>query len=360
MHGSIGRRLAAGLAVLSLSLVFPAGSAATVNGGCTAEGHASISSGVDLTTEPVWHLRSDETAGGSGSSPTTMTSATLSAYALGIAIKIAGGSGKGDTTGSVDDISLDTFGRLGKVFVIAGSATGGGASCDGQVLIVLDDVDALFTVLGGGGLALAILALAVILLATRSKGCAPKLLATIFGGIGGIGLGLSLEQFQVINPTTPIGLVIVLVGAVLGFFLSGIFGPGGQKEPGPPPPPVPAPAPPPAPGGDQPLTPWDAEEVISDVTGAGSGEPPEPPPPATIAGAVPSTPEEVANAAANTPDEVAPPPAPEPVVTGAVGSTPDEVAKAAIDMPDAEAPPAEPGPNPNAPGVDAKDPGSGN
>jgi hypothetical protein len=294
MSGSIGRRLAVGLAVLSLLLVFPAGAAATVNGGCTAEGHASISSGVDLTTEPVWHLRSDETAGGTGSSPTTMTSATLSAYALGIAIEIAGGRGNGDTTGSVDSVSLDTFGRLGKVFVVAGSATGQGASCDGQVLIVLDDVDALFTVLGGGGLALAILALAVILMATRSKGCAPKLLATIFGGLGGIGLGLSLEQFQVINPTTPVGLAIVVVGALLGFFLSGIFGPGGQKEPGPPPPPA------------------------------------EP----AVAGAVGSTPDDVAKGAVDALADDAPPDASPSAVAGAVGSTPDDVAKAAADAKD--------------------------
>jgi hypothetical protein len=312
MSPTIGRRLAAWLAVAGLLLAVPAATSATVSGGCTAEGHASNSAGVDLTDEPVWHLRSDDVAGGSGTSPANMTSATISAYALGIAIPIVNGSGKGDTTGSIDGVSLDTFSKLGKIFVVAGHATGDG-TCDGQVLIIIDDVDAMFTVLGGGGLLIFILSLGAMLLTGRAGGCLSKLIALVFGGIAATGLALSLEQFEIISPTSPVGLVIVLIGAILGFVVALRIGAPGMPKP-----------------------------------------PAEP----AVASAVGSTPDDVAKAAADAPGGDAPggdafPPAPEPPVTGMVGSTPDDVAKGAVDMLGGESPPDElPPPDPNAPGVD--------
>jgi len=239
MSPAIGRRLAAWLAVASLLLAFPLSTSATVSGGCTAEGHASNSGSIDLTTEPIWHLRSDDVAGGSGTSTATMRSATISAYALGFAIPIANGTSSGDTSGSVDGVSLDTFSKLGKVFVVAGHATGDGA-CDGQVLIIIDDVDALFTVLGGGGLLIFILGLGAMLLVGRGGGCLKRIIALVFGGIAATGLALSLEQFQVISPTSPVGLVIVLVGAILGFLVAVRIGAPGLPAPGTPPPPTPS------------------------------------------------------------------------------------------------------------------------
>jgi hypothetical protein len=241
-----------------------------------------------------------------------MTSATISAYALGIAIPIVNGSGKGDTTGSIDGVSLDTFSKLGKIFVVAGHATGDG-TCDGQVLIIIDDVDAMFTVLGGGGLLIFILSLGAMLLTGRAGGCLSKLIALVFGGIAATGLALSLEQFEIISPTSPVGLVIVLIGAILGFVIALRIGAPGMPKP-----------------------------------------PAEP----AVASAVGSTPDDVAKAAADAPGGDAPggdafPPAPEPPVTGMVGSTPDDVAKGAVDMLGGESPPDElPPPDPNAPGVD--------
>src|SRR5258706_11979696 len=119
MSPAIGRRLAAWLTVASLLLALPASTSATISGGCTGEGHASSSGSIDLTTEPVWHLRSNDVAGGAGQSTATMTSATLSAYALRFAMPGARGSGKGDTRGAGDDVSPDTPSQLRKGFVIA-------------------------------------------------------------------------------------------------------------------------------------------------------------------------------------------------------------------------------------------------
>ena len=229
MSGSARWRAASLLAALVVSFAFPAAAAAVVSGGCTAEGHSSRTS-VDITTADVWHLLAAERAGGSGTSPVPMRSATVGAYAFGILIPIASNSGNGATSGSVDDQPVSNFATLGKVFVVAGKASGEGESCDGQILVVIDDVDALFTLLGGGGLIVFVLALGALLMASRSSGCVPKILATIFGGLGGAGLALSLEQFQFISPTTYAGLAILIAGAVLGFLVAGMFGkPKGVK-----------------------------------------------------------------------------------------------------------------------------------
>ena len=130
-------RLAAALAVVGV-LCLPRAAAAVVTGGCTAEGH-STSSSVDITTATEWHLKSTDTAGGSGTSPVKMRAAQVYAYALGIEIPIASGTGDGGTSGAVDGVSVAPFAILGHRFTVAGSASGDGA-CSGSITIILDDV----------------------------------------------------------------------------------------------------------------------------------------------------------------------------------------------------------------------------
>src|SRR5438552_937569 len=162
------RRLAVGGALVALALVFPTSAAASITGGCTGEGH-STSSSVDLTTGTIWHLQRSDIAGGSGTSPAAMRSASVSAYGLGIPIPIAGGtSDKGETSGSVEGVGVSTYALFGRQFVIAGSASGD-AQCSGQILIVIDDVQAIFTVFGGGGIIIAVLALLGMLLSARGE-----------------------------------------------------------------------------------------------------------------------------------------------------------------------------------------------
>ena len=327
MSPAIGRRLAAWLTVASLLLALPASTSATISGGCTGEGHASSSGSIDLTTEPVWHLRSNDVAGGSGQSTATMTSATLSAYALGFAIPVASGSGKGDTSGSVDDVSLDTLSKLGRVFVIAGHATGDGA-CDGQVLIIIDDVDALFTVLGGGGLIVFVLALGAMLMTGRGGGCLSKIFGLVFGGLAATGLGLSLAQFEIISPTSPVGIVIVLIGAIVGFLVAVRIGAPGLPSPVTPPPPALAGD---ADAGKGGLSKFDqmiagGGGVSSDEVGKGAAD-------------------LLGDAAAATP-----PTAPD------AGPTPD-VGQGAMDLLTGDGPGSTPPPpDPNAPGVDVRKP----
>ena len=144
------RRLALFLATLAI-LALPAGAAATVSGGCLLTGSSSSGGSVDLTTSSVWHLRSTDRISVSGRAPSLQTDAVANAYFLGLAIPVAGGTSNGDTTGGADDVDVSTLAILGRVFVIAGSSAGPGTGCSGEFEIVLDDVNPLLTVLGGGG-----------------------------------------------------------------------------------------------------------------------------------------------------------------------------------------------------------------
>jgi len=100
---------------LALWLLVPGTAAVTIEGPCTATGTSSSGS-VNLNTATEWHLRSTDTAGGSGVSDVIMTEGSVSAYGLGIAIPIVGGSGDGDLHGSVDGVQVSTYAILGHRF----------------------------------------------------------------------------------------------------------------------------------------------------------------------------------------------------------------------------------------------------
>jgi hypothetical protein len=239
---SVDRRLAAAVVLIGLLFGFPTAVGATITGGCQGEGH-STSTGANLTTDTEWHLKSTDVAGGSGTSPAKMKTASVGAYALGLALPIASGvSEDGETAGAVDGISVATYAILGARFTVAGSASGD-AQCSGQITIILDDVNPLLTVLGGGGILLAIIGLIVLLLLSRSGGgCAQRLLGGFFGALGGGGAALAGEQFGFLDPTELIGLFILIGGAILGFLIPGVFGGGGAAPVPPAAPSQPAPA----------------------------------------------------------------------------------------------------------------------
>jgi hypothetical protein len=72
-----------------------------------------------------------------------------------------------------------------------------------------------------------IIGLVAIVMGARSAGgMGARILAAILGGLGGAGLGLALEQFGVLDPTSLVGLVIAAVGLVLGLVLAGRMGAG--------------------------------------------------------------------------------------------------------------------------------------
>lgn len=222
MVSSVRGRLAAGLAAGCLILLLGSPVAAIVTAPCTAVGTSTSGDAVDLTTETVWHLRRTDTASGHGQSQVPMTSAKVWAYVLGIGLPIASGAGDGDTSGAVEAVDISPFANLGARFVVAGDASGDSGSCSLRITVVIDDVNPVLTILGGGGLLLFVLGLLVVVAGARSRGGAgQRIVAALFGGLGGAGLGLSLEQIGVIDPTTFVGLGIALGGLVIGFVLAG-------------------------------------------------------------------------------------------------------------------------------------------
>jgi len=228
MRTPTARRLI-GFALITAALALPTTASATIRGGCQGTGTTSSGGAIDLTTATEWHMLSTDTAGGSGTAPSEQTEASVGAYALGIRLPITEGSGSGKTVGSVDGVSVELYAILGHRFVVAGESAGEGGGCDGEVTVILDDVDPLFTLLGGGGILASVIAIIVLFgLARGGGGCVGRVLGGMFGGLGGIGLGLGLEQFGVVDPTEPIGLLIAIVGLVLGLWTPGrLFGGGG-------------------------------------------------------------------------------------------------------------------------------------
>ena len=217
--------VAAVTAGLMLLTVGASAATATVRGGCEVSGTAT-SGGIDLTTAPVWHLRSTDSAGGTGTAPSEQTSAQVSAVAFGIGLPIAGGTGEGTTEGSAGPYDLGPVSRIAKVWSVSGSST----SCSGEVTVIIDDVGALATVFGGGGLAAAILAaLLLLLLAFRDAGAGRRILGLVIGLVGGIGLGLLLMQLEVLDPREVVGLALPGIGALLGLLMPGLF----SREPEP-------------------------------------------------------------------------------------------------------------------------------
>jgi hypothetical protein len=225
MH-ALARRLAWIGLLAVLALAFPVVASATITPPCQGNG-TSTSGNVDLTTATEWHLKSTDTAGGSGSSTVAMKSANVAAYAFGgLGIPIAAGTGNGETSGSVDGLSVKTYAILGARFYVAGSASGDGASCSGSIVIILDDVNPVFTVFGGGGLILFVIGLIGLLLLARSgEGCFLMGIAIVLGLLGGAGLAVALGQFGALDATSPVGLVFPIVGAVAGAATCGRMGP---------------------------------------------------------------------------------------------------------------------------------------
>jgi hypothetical protein len=92
--------------------------------------------------------------------------------------------------------------------------------------VIIDDVDPLLTLMGGGGLVLAVLAVLAILLllwmATKDAGVGRRITGLVIGLPGGIGAGLALMQVEVLDPAAILGLIVPRIGALLGLLVPGL------------------------------------------------------------------------------------------------------------------------------------------
>jgi hypothetical protein len=266
--------MALGAVAVFVLLALPLGAVASMLGQCEAEAHTASGSGVSFNQDE-WHIKKADIAGGSGQSSAKMTKAQVGAYALGILLPITGGEAKpgdeGQTQGSVEGIAVSTYAVLGARFTVMAVATGpGGASCTGTIRIVLDDVNPALTLLGGGGILVALVCVLIFLaLARGGGGCLPRIVGGAFGLLGGCGAGLAAEQFGVIDATQPIGLVVAVAAAVVGFLIPGVFGGGPGDAPTPSSTPS-TPSEPRSPAPSSTMTPEDYGNTATDVFTGGA------------------------------------------------------------------------------------------
>ena len=253
------RRLVLGLgataATLAALVVAPVAAMAFVNGGCTASGTATGSPGVDITTVNVWHVHNDDVISGVGNAPTPQKQVKVDVVFFGIDASfkpLIDSSGSGNTTGHGGNYKVSDYSKYARVFYIGGSSD----DCTGGVLIVVDDVSAYKTAAGAAGLGLCVLSvLGLVGIAFMHSRRLAYGLGAIVGLIGGIGLGVFLEQTGTLDPSSKRTLAVPIAGLIVGVLVAAAFaGERGVPLPpdtgGPPdtaPPPVPPAAPPPPP-----------------------------------------------------------------------------------------------------------------
>jgi len=141
------------LVLVGLAVV-PAAVHANVSGGCTATGTASKSGTVDLTTATAWHVTAADVLTGVATAPGSQRTAHLKVDLFGIGLPLLDSTGT-SSTGHAGPYRIADYSPYTRVLAVAGTST----SCDGSVLIIVDDVSPLTTWAGVLGLIAALLGL---------------------------------------------------------------------------------------------------------------------------------------------------------------------------------------------------------
>jgi hypothetical protein len=215
----ISRISCALLLVLVGLVVLPTAAQAKVNGGCTATGTASRSGTVDLTTATVWHVTAADVLTGVAKAPGSQRTAQLKVVLFGIGLPLLDRTGS-STTGTAGPYRIADYDPYTRVLAVAGTST----TCDGSVLIIVDDVSPLTTWAGVLGLIAALLGL-IGLLATLTQvptGNA-RIVGLVVGVVAGLGVGLLLQEMAILDPANALGLLFPAGGAVLGFLVPGLL-----------------------------------------------------------------------------------------------------------------------------------------
>jgi hypothetical protein len=199
--------------------VAPAAVPAKVSGGCTATGTASRSGTVDLTTATVWHVTAADVLTGVANAPRTQRTAQLKVVLFGIGLPLLDRTGTSNT-GTAGPYRIADYHPYSRVLAVAGSST----TCDGSILIIVDDVSPLTTWAGVLGLIAALLGLIGLLATLRQvpTGSA-RVVGLVVGVVAGLGLGLLLQEMAILDPANALGLLFPGGGAVIGFLMPGLL-----------------------------------------------------------------------------------------------------------------------------------------
>ena len=206
--------------IVLISLLFASMTGqARVNGGCTATATASRSGAIDLTTATVWHVKDADVINGSGNAPTAQKSAQLKVLMFGIGLPLLDRQGN-SRSGAAGPYLIADYDRYTRVLSVAGTST----TCDGSILVIVDDVAALATwagILGVIALLLGVIGLVATTLQFPSGSA--RVVGMVVGLVAGLGLGLLLQQGAILDPANALGLLLPAGGALLGLFVPGMF-----------------------------------------------------------------------------------------------------------------------------------------
>ena len=222
-HGLSRFRLGAGgilaslLALIAL-LALPAATQAAIGGGCTGTATASKSGSIDLATTSTWHVRDADVINGHAAAPAGQTSAQLKVLLFGIGLPLVDNQGN-SATGSVGPYRIADYDRYTRVLSVVGTSN----TCNGSVLIVVDDVAPMSTWAGIIGLIAAVLGI-IGLLATMVQvpNGSARIVGMVVGLVAGLGVGLVLQQAAILDPGNFLGLLLPIGGAIFGLIVPGI------------------------------------------------------------------------------------------------------------------------------------------
>jgi hypothetical protein len=207
------------LVVMVGLIVVPAAVQASVDGGCTATGTASRSGSVDLGKVAAWHVTAADVLTGVAYAPSPQKEAHLKVVIFGVGLPLLDRVGN-DKVGSAGPYRIADYDRYTRVLAVAGTST----SCNGYILIVVDDVSPLTTWAGVIGVIAFLLGLVGLLAGlTQVPSGNARLVGIVVGVVGGFGLGLVLQEMAILDPASAFGLLIPAAGGVLGIILPGLL-----------------------------------------------------------------------------------------------------------------------------------------
>jgi hypothetical protein len=214
------RASCAWLIVLISLMVAPVAGEARVSGGCTASATATRSGSVDLTTATVWHVTDTDVISGEARSPSLQRSAQLKVVIFGVGLPLLDRQGN-STTGAAGPYRIADYDHYSRVLSVAGAST----SCDGAILIIVDDVAPLATWAGILGLIATLLGLIGLIASLfLQRAGSSRVVGMIVGFLAGLGVGLLLQEAATLDPANALGLAFPAAGAVIGLVVPGVFG----------------------------------------------------------------------------------------------------------------------------------------
>lgn len=212
-------RKASFVALLALACLGVTSAAAQANvTGCHATATASKSGTVDLATTSTWHVTDADVINGQANAPTSQNFGQLKVLFFGIGLPLLDTKGNA-ASASAGPYRISDYDRYTRVLSVGGTSN----TCNGNVMIVVDDVAPLATWAGIIGLiALALGLIGLIASMFQVPTGSARIVSLVVGVVAGLGLGLLLQQAAILDPANILGLLLPVGGAVVGLIVPGL------------------------------------------------------------------------------------------------------------------------------------------